>query len=278
MFYFAVWEGLTMARIIAVRYGSMGHVGNFAFESSQRLDPGEPVIVRTNRGVEWGVAIRRLGKSENRESDGELLRKATQKDARRLKDIQETNEPEEYRTCKEFIEKFELPMKLIKAEHLFGDNKIIFFFMAEERVDFRQLVKELAQKYKTRIEMRQIGVRDEARLLGEIGPCGRELCCHAFLNVLKPVPMKVAKSQKSTLDPAKISGCCGRLKCCLLYEEETYKQLRANLPRRGASVETPEGKGIVVGHHVLMQEVCVRFQDKSEQMFAVSDIKATGPS
>ncbi len=173
------------------------------------------MVVRTPRGVEWGRVV--LVKGEDAPADsvaGEVLRRAASADYDKYLDIVERCELEEAKSCRQLIKAHKLPMKLVRAEHLFGGSKIIFYFLAEGRVDFRELVEDLATQYRTRIEMRQIGVRDEARLMGQIGPCGNELCCRTFLNTLKPVPMKLAKDQKSTLDPSKISGTCGRLKCC----------------------------------------------------------------
>jgi len=143
-------------------------------------------------------------------------------------------------------------------------------------VDFRQLVKDLAKEYRTRIEMRQIGVRDEARLMGQVGPCGKELCCRTFLKALKPVPMKLAKDQKSTLDPAKISGTCGRLKCCLKFEEGLYKELKNKLPRRGTKVVTAKGEGIVVDYEILHQAVEVELADGARHKFQASDVEVQG--
>ncbi len=260
-----------MAKEVAVHYGAMGYLDYFS-TSGVNAAAGDQVIVRTDRGVEWGTVVARVS-VEKIKPKGDVLRKATPKDHKILKEIQEVNEKEEFDKCHGLIKKLNLPMKLIKVEHLFGGHKIIFFFSAESRVDFRQLVKELAQNYKTRIEMRQIGVRDEARLLGEYGPCGRNLCCHTFLNALKPVSIKSAKSQKSTLDPSKISGCCGRLKCCLKYEEKTYKELKKHMPRPGKKVNTDGGEGTVIGYDVIAQTITVRFPDKTENTFPAGKVK-----
>ncbi len=250
----------------------MGYLGYFKAPDIS-VAAGDAVIIRTERGVEWGVVVARVN-IDAAESRGEILRKATVKDRQVLREIKENNEKEEFRNCEKLISKLDLPMKLVKVEHLFGGHKIIFFFSSGSRVDFRRLVKELAQNYKTRIEMRQIGVRDEARLLGEYGPCGRKLCCHTFLSTLKPVSIKAAKSQKSTLDPSKISGCCGRLKCCLKFEEKIYDDLRKNMPRPGKKVSTPAGTGTVLGYDVISQTVTVRFPDKTEKKLPVDALNA----
>ncbi len=260
-----------MAKELAVHYGAMGYLDYFK-ATDIMVAAGDPVVIRTPRGVEWGVVVARVNVDDTK-SKGEVLRKASLKDRETLRVISEENEKEEFATCRRLISELDLPMKLIKVEHLFGGHKIIFFFSSENRVDFRRLVKQLAQIYKTRIEMRQIGVRDEARLLGEYGPCGRKLCCHTFLNALKPVSVKAAKSQKSTLDPGKISGCCGRLKCCLKFEEKTYAELRKKLPRPGRKVQTPDGPGTVIGSEIIAQQVTVRFPDKTESKYSACALK-----
>jgi cell fate regulator YaaT (PSP1 superfamily) len=261
-----------MSDAVAVRYGSMKTVEYFAGEGLE-LSRGDHVIVRTTRGVEWGTVITPDAEVEEDLTRGEVLRLATEADEEKLADIRQNQEPEEYGVCQRLIERYELPMKLVKVEHLLGGHKIIFFFTADGRVDFRKLVKDLAKRYRTRIEMRQIGVRDEARLLGLFGSCGRELCCCRFLQALKPVPMKVAKSQKSTLDPAKIGGRCGRLKCCLKYENELYKELKGNLPRRGTTVHTEKGEATVIGYEILSQKVTVQQSDGSEEKLSLDEIQ-----
>jgi len=267
-----------MSTTISVRYGAMDFVDRFEADFDG-LREGDEVIVRTDRGVEWGQVVTHAGTaaSEGRpEPKGSVLRKVTEQDKAKHKEYQEAREKEGLHVCQELIGKYKLPMKLVCVEHLFGGNKMIFFFLADGRVDFRQLVKDLAKRYRTRIEMRQIGVRDEARLLGEFGPCGRELCCRTFLKALKPIPMKIAKSQKSTLDPAKISGRCGRLKCCLNYEDGLYAELKKQLPRRGSKVKTPLGEGIVIAYDIMGQMVDVRYADETEQTLPVKDVETLG--
>jgi cell fate regulator YaaT (PSP1 superfamily) len=261
-----------MARTGVVRYGVMEKTELFALPDEE-LTIGNDVIIRTRRGVEWGrlVAIEQEEAPQGRPS-GEVLRKATRKDAERQEAISEVEELAEAKACKRLIKQHELPMKLVRAEHLFGGNKIIFYFLAEGRVDFRGLVRDLAKEYRTRIEMRQIGVRDEARIMGLVGPCGGQLCCRTFMDDLKPVPMKLAKDQKSTLDPAKISGSCGRLKCCLKFEEQLYKDLKRELPRRGAKVGTPAGEGVVVDYEVIGQTVTVELGDGTRQKFKAAEV------
>ncbi|MHC4788519.1 MAG: PSP1 domain-containing protein, partial [Planctomycetota bacterium] len=177
-----------MAQIAFVRYGAMDKTERFSL-CGDGVGVGSPAIVRTQRGVEWGtVVLVREQRPGEEKLAGEVLRKGTPADLEKYDDIAERRELEELKFCRSLIAKHKLPMKLVRAEHLFGGNKIIFYFLADGRVDFRQLVKDLAKEYRTRIEMRQIGVRDEARLMGQTGPCGRELCCRTFLNALKPVP------------------------------------------------------------------------------------------
>ena len=264
-----------MSDLVLVRYGAMDNKDPFRAPDGQPKR-GADVIVRSGRGVEWGQVVCNIPsdcKERHRQKPvGKVLRTCKEADYKKREDVKEKEE-EEYHYCREAIRRHDLPMKLITVEHLFGGNKIIFFFLADRRVDFRELVKDLAHKYRTRIEMRQVGIRDEARLLGRYGCCGRELCCRAFLKEMKPVPMKMAKSQKSTLDPAKISGRCGRLKCCLRYEDKQYKELKKYLPRRGATVKTEKGEGIVVSYHVLKQSVEVKLDDENKESFKAEDVE-----
>jgi cell fate regulator YaaT (PSP1 superfamily) len=204
---------------------------------------------------------------------GEVLRRATEADRARRQEILDEIEETELKRCRQLIKEHSLPMKLVGVEHLFGGHKIIFYFLADGRVDFRALVKDLAKEYRTRIELRQIGVRDEARLMGLVGPCGSELCCRRFLNQLKPIPMKLAKDQKSTLDPTKISGACGRLKCCLRFEEKLYADLKGNLPRRGSRVRTPHGEGPVVDYEIMAQRVLVEIQGEGCLRFPADQVE-----
>ena len=261
---------------IIIRHGAMGYVGNFRAEFSG-LRMGDKCIIRTDRGVEVGKILStvELYEGEDREQGirGEVLRKMTPEDAKKLMDIQDVQEPKEFDFCKKRIQERELPMRLASGEHLFGGTKTIFYFLAEGRVDFRDLVKDLAQEYHTRIDMRQIGVRDEARMLADYEHCGRELCCKTFIKNLEPVTMRMAKNQKATLDPSKISGRCGRLMCCLRFEDDTYDELKRNLPRKGTRVATPEGEGEVTDQNILCQLVKVELSDNREMTFPVGDIK-----
>jgi len=261
-----------------VRYGQMGFVKDFATEIGT-LRRGDRVVVRTDRGSEVGLVIEAPGESsEERPScDGEVLRRLTEKDEEELERIERELVPGEMKFCRERIKALSLGMKLVRVEHLLGGEKIIFYFLADGRVDFRQLVKDLAREYKTRIELRQIGVRDEARLLAEVGHCGRRLCCRSFIKSLEPVTMRMAKSQKATLDPSKISGICGRLMCCLRYEDGLYRRLKSNLPKKGSHVETEHFSGKVVGTEILSQTVTLRTSASNTVDVDVDDINHVQP-
>ena len=262
-----------MLYVAAVHYGRMNHTENF-FSREAGLALGDTVIVKTARGVEIGEITSDVRGEDRDEIKGldEILRKATEDDLSIAAHIRSQREPDEKKYCTEQIAYYRLPMKLAEVEHLFGGDKIIFYFLADGRVDFRELVKNLARKYRTRIEMRQIGVRDEARLLADYEHCGRELCCRTFMKNLEPVTMRMAKIQKTTLDPSKISGHCGRLMCCLRFEDEVYTHLRKELPGKGTRVVTREGEGNVIGHEILGQKVLVQMGDGRREMVHVSDI------
>lgn len=248
-----------MARIIGVRFRTAGKI--YYFDPLRfSVKRGDHVIVETARGVEYGTVV-----GEPREVDDKkvvqplkpVLRVATERD-----DEQEAGnklkEKEAFRICQEKIRKHGLDMKLIDAEYTFDNNKVLFYFTADGRVDFRELVKDLASVFKTRIELRQIGVRDETKILGGIGICGRVLCCHSHLSEFIPVSIKMAKEQNLSLNPGKISGVCGRLMCCLKHEEETYEELNRRLPNTGDYVTTDDGlRGEVASVNVLRQQVKV---------------------
>ena len=243
------------------------------------LEAGDGVIVETVKGIEYGDVV--IGRREV--SDEEvikplkpIIRKATEKDKERLEENKQ-KEQKAFAVCKEKIEKHNLDMKLINVEYTFDASKIIFSFTAEGRVDFRELVKDLAAVFKTRIELRQIGVRDETKLIGGLGPCGRPACCSVFLGDFQPVSIKMAKEQNLSLSPTKISGLCGRLMCCLNYEQAYYEELRNVLPRNGAEVRTPDGKGTVMDSNAVKQLVKVRVEigeDESDiREYHINDIK-----
>ncbi len=259
--------------IVSVRYGLMAVTENFSAESDE-FRQGDEVIVKTARGIDVGEAMTRArAKAECDECQGELLRVANEADHSILGHIRDSKEPEEFSTCQECIKERDLPMRLVGVEHLFSGDKIIFYFLAENRVDFRELVKELARRYRTRIEMRQIGVRDEARLLADYEHCGRELCCRTFIRNLEPVTMRMAKMQKTTLDPSKISGHCGRLMCCLRFEDEVYSTLQAEMPARGAICVTENFTGEVLSYDMFKREIVLGLPDGGQETVPLADIK-----
>jgi len=184
---------------------------------------------------------------------------------------------QEYQTCQRCIAQVGLDMQLVDVEHIFGGERVLVYYLAEGRVDFRELVRLLAGEFQTRIEMRQIGVRDEAKLLADYGDCGKAVCCNTHLSQMPPVSMKMAKVQKATLDPAKISGRCGRLKCCLRYEYDVYEKLQKQLPSIGSQVDTPEGRARVVGHEILTGQVFVETEDRRSKLVDADSVTpATG--
>lgn len=225
--------------ILCARYGKMLTSGDFSSPFARGLRPGVPCVVKTPRGTEFAFALtapREVQQSEEAPADGRVIRLAVEEDVRRYGYIQYRLEPEELAVCRQRAREQGLPMRVVAADHVLGGEKIVFYFLAEQRVDFRALLRALAEEFHTRIELRQVGVRDEARLLGDTGHCGLPLCCRSFIRHLEPVGMKEAKVQKIT-DPTKMSGHCGRLMCCLRYEVETYQQLLAEMPRCGVRLE-----------------------------------------
>jgi len=258
-----------------VRYGAIRLVGLFASTGEQQYERGVDVVVRTDRGLEAGAILCQHVPSEadgpKEQSQGQIFRAMTPEDAHELSRIHD-HEREEYRACLDFIAKLGLEMQLVDVEHLFGGERIIVYYLAEGRVDFRELVKMLAGEFQTRIEMRQIGVRDEAKLLADFGDCGKAVCCNTHLIEMPPVSMKMAKLQKATLDPTKISGRCGRLKCCLRYEYEMYEKMQKDLPPIGCRVQTPDGPARVVGHEILAAQLVVETEDRRRRPVEVADV------
>lgn len=268
-----------MQEIIGVRFKKAGKIYYFDADG-EKIERGMAVVVETARGVEYGIVEmdnRKMPDKSVLHPLKKIIRIATDED--KLKKEENTKkEAEAFDICKEKIEKHGLDMKLIDVELTFDLNKIIFYFTAEGRIDFRALVKELATVFRTRIELRQIGVRDEAKMLNGIGICGRTLCCATFLGDFQPVSIKMAKEQNLSLNPTKISGICGRLMCCLKYEEETYEYLNKNLPREGDVIRTPQGDGEVLAVNVLRQTVKAAVRKKPQDApvagyFDVKDIK-----
>ncbi|MCH2401024.1 MAG: signal peptidase, partial [Pirellulales bacterium] len=202
---------------------------------------------------------------------GQILRSMSDADEKELEHIQ-ANESAELATCKKHIDQLKLDMQLVDIEHLFGGERVVIYYLAEQRVDFRELVKQLAAEFQTRIEMRQIGVRDEAKLLADYGDCGKPVCCNTHLSAMPPVSMRMAKLQKATLDPTKISGRCGRLKCCLRYEFDTYEELQKELPPIGSDIVTPAGRAKVLNQEILTQQLLVQNEDNRRVMIDSSEV------
>ena len=248
-----------MVKVIGVRFRTAGKIYFFS-PGSLELKAGDKVIVETARGVEFGsvvTGVREVPDDQISQPLKPVIRIATQDDVRREAKNRE-KEKDAFKICQEKIRKHGLEMKLIDAEYTFDNNKVLFYFTADGRIDFRELVKDLASVFRTRIELRQIGVRDETKIRGGIGICGRPLCCHTYLTEFAPVSIKMAKEQNLSLNPTKISGVCGRLMCCLTNEEETYEELNSHLPSIGDYVTTPEKlKGEVQSVNVLRQMVKV---------------------
>jgi cell fate regulator YaaT (PSP1 superfamily) len=256
-----------MPTVIGIRFKDSGKIYYFDPTSHEALQQGEYVVVDTVRGPELAKVAYEAHNVDDEEIVGELktvLRRAEATDFERLRALN-ARQDDLLARCGEKIAEHQLPMRLVKAEYSFDGSRLTFYFTAEKRVDFRMLVRDLARLFHTRIELRQIGPRDEAKLLGGIGPCGRLLCCATFLPDYARVSIKMAKDQDLPLNPTKISGVCGRLLCCLSYEHEQYVQAKAELPRRGAWVQTPEGPGEVVNVNVLKGTVTVALAGSEAQ-------------
>ncbi|SKC83744.1 PSP1 domain-containing protein [Maledivibacter halophilus] len=248
-----------MVTVIGVRFKKAGKIYYFDPDEID-VKKGENVIVETARGVEFGevvVGVKNITEEEIISPLKKVLRVATLEDEIINKENKEKEE-KAFKICLEKIEEHGLEMKLIDVEYTFDNNKVIFYFTADGRVDFRELVKDLASIFRTRIELRQIGVRDEAKMIGGIGPCGVSLCCSTWLGEFEPVSIKMAKEQNLSLNPTKISGICGRLMCCLRYEHMSYTELRRGLPNSGEKILTSEGPAIVIDNNVLLESVKVR--------------------
>ena len=266
-----------MKKIVGVRFKKPGKIYFFDPQGMQ-IEKNDDVIVETAMGDEIAkvvIANREIDESKMVTPLKKVVRKATQEDLESQKRYKE-KEPEAFQICKEKIKKYNLEMDLTDVEYRFDGSKIIFYFIADGRIDFRDLVKDLASVFKTRIELRQIGVRDEVKRIGGNGVCGRELCCCSFLDNFETVSIKMAKEQGIALNPSKISGNCGRLMCCLKYEQDVYAEKGARLPKVGAIVKTPSGEGTVEGVEILKELVNVKIkngEDFSYKKFDVSEIK-----
>jgi cell fate regulator YaaT (PSP1 superfamily) len=258
----------------------MRSLGEFRGRPAVTHARGDHVIIRSDRGTELGEVLcsasERTAKYMGSDPRGDILRAATPDDRQREARIEADRSPA-YATCQEFIAKRRLQMNLVDVELIHGRERIVFYYLADQRVDFRELVKDLARALKTRIEMRQIGVRDEAKLLADYGDCGKPVCCNTHLSRMPPVSMKMAKIQKTTLDPSKITGRCGRLKCCLRYEYETYRSLEKTLPSVGSRVVTPKGEGRVLAQEILAQKLVLELDDHRRIIVDHQDILSSEP-
>jgi cell fate regulator YaaT (PSP1 superfamily) len=259
-----------------VRYGATRFIGEFGCKGRDNYARNAQVILRTDRGVEVGEVLSQASDRTREylgttESKGHILRETTDPDRQKLDELR-LKEREEFTGCRELIEQHKLQMQLVDVEHLFGGERLLFYYISENRVDFRELVKALAGRFRVRIEMRQIGVRDEAKLLADYGDCGKPVCCNTHLREMPPVSMKMAKLQKATLDPTKISGRCGRLKCCLRYEYDTYEEYRRELPNVGAVVVTRQGQGKVIGQEILARKLLVQYEDSRQILADLADV------
>ena len=267
-----------MVKVIGVRFRQAGKIYNFD-PLDFKIEVGNHVIVETARGIEYGKVVQSV--QEKNEEDvimplKPVIRVATEEDDKIAKQNKD-KEKKAFFICKEKIKKHGLEMKLIDTEYTFDNNKVLFYFTADGRIDFRELVKDLASVFKTRIELRQVGVRDETKMLGGIGICGRPLCCSTYLSEFIPVSIKMAKEQNLSLNPTKISGICGRLMCCLKNEQEAYEYLNSNLPNVGETVKTFDGlKGEVKSVNVLRQKVKIVIEqndEREEREYSVNELK-----
>lgn len=259
-----------MTEIISVKFKENGRAYSFD-PAGIKAEQGEYVIVETQNGIEIGTvsaANHEVAKDAIVKPLKKVIRKATEKDMARREENKKKGK-EAFGICEELILAHKLDMKLVEVEYSFDANKIVFFFTSDGRVDFRELVKDLASRFHTRIELRQIGVRDEAKMLGGLGICGRPYCCKQFLNDFQPVSIKMAKEQGLSLNPTKISGSCGRLMCCLKYEQDAYEYLNSLTPSVGSTVKTPEGNAVVTEVNLITGYLTVRLSDSDSLPFKI---------
>ncbi|MHB9093748.1 MAG: PSP1 domain-containing protein [Eubacteriales bacterium] len=264
-----------MIEVVGVRFKPAGKIYYFDPEGIA-LEVGDNVILETTRGIECGQIVvkpKMVTEEEIIAPLKKIIRKATAVDLKQV-EINKTKEKEAFKSCVKKIEEHGLPMKLVDVEYTFDANKIIFYFTADGRIDFRDLVKDLAAIFRTRIELRQIGVRDEAKMLGGLGTCGRGLCCATFLGEFDPVSIRMAKEQNLSLNPTKISGICGRLMCCLKYESEAYESEKAIYPSEGTTVNTPVGEGKIVSVNILKKTLLVEIKETRQLVeFPLTDLE-----
>lgn len=263
-----------MSKVISVKFRRNNRA--YWFDPGENdIKAGDGVIVETSRGEEYGSVtegVKEVAEESLTQPLKPIIRIATEEDAR-MRDEFIAKESEALRLCQEKITEHNLDMKLVDVEYTYNGSKVVFYFTADERVDFRDLVKDLAYALRTRIELRQIGVRDEAKMLGGLGPCGRPVCCNAFLDDFRPVSIKMAKEQNLSLSPTKISGLCGRLMCCLAYEQNAYEEAHKRMPRVGKETETPEGTGVVVESNAITERVKVRLTQE-DGTFVIKEFPA----
>ncbi|HXD85149.1 MAG TPA: regulatory iron-sulfur-containing complex subunit RicT [Urbifossiella sp.] len=258
-----------------VRHGVMRFLGEFAVPSGLAVRRGDTAILRTERGQEIGdvlcPATPQAVAVIPDPTRGEILRLATDEDRSRAAQLEQLKR-QQFTAAEELVRQHKLAMQFVDVEHLFGGERLVFYFLAEQRVDFRELVRSMAREFHTRIELRQIGVRDEAKLLADFGDCGKPVCCNSHMMVMPPVSMRMAKLQKSTLDPTKISGRCGRLKCCLRFEQDVYEEFQRELPAIGTRVVTDKGQGRVLAQEILARRLLVEFEDGRRLPVAANDV------
>jgi cell fate regulator YaaT (PSP1 superfamily) len=257
------------------RHGSTRLLGEFTVAGAGPWSRGIDVVLRTDRGQEVGrilcPSVPRAVEQIAEPTHGQIVRTLTDEDRERLERLREQQRTD-YDVGVRLIGQRRLQMNLVDVERLFGGERVIFYFLAEKRVDFRELVKDLARELQTRIELRQIGVRDEAKLKADYGDCGKPVCCNTHMPVMPPVSMRMAKLQKSTLDPSKISGRCGRLKCCLRFEQDVYEEFQRQLPAVGSRILTRKGKGRVLAQEILARRVLVEFEDGRRLPVALDEV------
>ncbi len=264
-----------MPEVVKIRLRESGKITYYDTQELH-LNCGDEVVVEGESGEEWAEVVSEPEIKERKESLPKVKRVVTAEDRKRLEE-NKTRAREAFKACLQKIGDKELPMKLVDAEYSFDRSRITLYFIAEERVDFRELVKDLAHLFKVRIEMRQIGVRDEAKRLGGFGPCGRPLCCASFLKEFEPVTIRMAKEQRLSLDPGKVSGVCGRLLCCLMYECQAYREMGRRLPKEGTKVITEQGEGEIVDLNILKQTVTVELKEGQKVEVPVEKLKRHRP-
>lgn len=270
-----------MPEVVGVRFHGVGKAYDFDL-NGYTVRTGDAVVVETSKGLQVGFCADQGKMREERHLFGRLLpilRIAYEEDLAQY-ELNRQDEAEAFRICRDKIDDFKLDMNLVDAEYTLDRQRLLFYFTADERVDFRNIVRELASIFRCRIELRQIGVRDEAKMSGGVGICGREFCCSSWLNEFVPVSVKMAKTQSLSMNPTKISGCCGRLMCCLKYEQDQYTETKRIAPRYGSTVLTPRGEGTVLNVNLLTEAVTVSFEDETDDVFQyqIDELEYKGPS